>query len=406
MNSRDNRGNAPLHIAAHFGFDDVCYILLKYGADPTYKNGGGFTAYQEAIAGGHTNVALRLHFAVQYKTSEQVRARAAALHEALEQLPDFTMEIDWEFKSWVPLVSRFCPSDTYRIAKRGSTIRMDFTLVGMEGISWVRADASLFFTGREHPRPGEIVTVNRTNRTVSWMSDEFMYYDPEALKTEVGLALHEPIQRNNTDPNEISFIAATTWLGAEKTERVGQYQCKVFNLVNCKIESITRTESEHTMSKGSFPMRQAKTQEQDLSFDHYFDPAFVPVGKGSGMIWPTEQVKRKSKLYSGRVWMSKAFPFTLTQFLPIVQTLSPTSKHFSRLTSFLEAKLPDYGFPVCVDLPVFPTIAAKVCFKNLDTNPSLDPALFDTNFEGQTVIGSQLNPEFKMAPYLSSRKTS
>ena len=53
------------------------------------------------------------------------------------------MEIEWEFRSWVPLVSRFCPNDTYRIAKRGTSIRMDYSLVGMEGVSWLRADASL-----------------------------------------------------------------------------------------------------------------------------------------------------------------------------------------------------------------------------------------------------------------------
>ena len=61
VNARDRRGNTPLHIAAHFGFGDVTFLLRKYGADVAYKNGGGFSAFQEAIAGGHTDVTLQLY---------------------------------------------------------------------------------------------------------------------------------------------------------------------------------------------------------------------------------------------------------------------------------------------------------------------------------------------------------
>jgi len=46
------------------------------------------------------------------------------------QLPDFTIKIKWEFSTWIPLVDllQLLPSDTYYIYKRGTNVRVDFSL--------------------------------------------------------------------------------------------------------------------------------------------------------------------------------------------------------------------------------------------------------------------------------------
>lgn len=55
-------------------------------------------------------------------------------------LQDFTL---------VPLVPRMCPSDTYKIYKSRSSVRIDTTLVGFDQTSnWQRGNRSYIFTGK------------------------------------------------------------------------------------------------------------------------------------------------------------------------------------------------------------------------------------------------------------------
>lgn len=47
----------------------------------------------------------------------------------------------------VPLVSRLCPSDVYKVYKRGSNVRIDTTLLGFDHTTWQRGNRTYIFKG-------------------------------------------------------------------------------------------------------------------------------------------------------------------------------------------------------------------------------------------------------------------
>ena len=94
------------------------------------------------------------------RSKRDFERKKPVLLATLQSLPDFRMKIHWEFGSMVfgPMLRRYAPSDTYEVTKRGSQLRMDGTLKGVEteedGTSrsvlpkWKRGPFSLLFEGK------------------------------------------------------------------------------------------------------------------------------------------------------------------------------------------------------------------------------------------------------------------
>ena len=58
----------------------------------------------------------------------QWKQKQETISEQLAEIPDFYLEIKWDFKSnFIPFISHFTPCDTYKIWKMGSSIRLDFS---------------------------------------------------------------------------------------------------------------------------------------------------------------------------------------------------------------------------------------------------------------------------------------
>ncbi|KAL4707998.1 hypothetical protein ACJJTC_010614 [Scirpophaga incertulas] len=145
---KDPRGRTPLLLAVTLGYIDTVRVLIEAGADVNCEK-DGWTAVQEATATGDQAL-LSLVLARRDYQRHVVRARGIPdLLRRLSLAPDFYVEMKWEFTSWVPLVSRMCPFDTYKVYKRGGNVRVDTTLVGFENNRWQRGDRTYIFQGQE-----------------------------------------------------------------------------------------------------------------------------------------------------------------------------------------------------------------------------------------------------------------
>jgi len=60
--------------------------------------------------------------------------------------------------------------------------------------------------------------------------------------------------------------------------------------------------------------------------------------------------------------------------LKVLEVVAPF-KHFSKLKDFVAMKLPA-GFPVRIEIPVFPTITARVTFRDFKTCDKIPASMF------------------------------
>lgn len=74
--------------------------------------------------------------------------------------------------------------------------------------------------------------------------------------------------------------------------------------------------------------------------------------------------------------MSSDFPLSVEMLLNVLEVIAPF-KHFSKLRDFITFKLPN-GFPVKVEIPILPTVTAKITFQQFEFKDNLPNELFTT----------------------------
>jgi GPCR-chaperone/PH domain/Ankyrin repeats (3 copies) len=149
VNALDLHGNTALHIACMKGYLKCVKVLIHHRASCDIRNEAGWTPLCEAISRGSREIVT---LCWRWKRIE-LRRRALLGLEKLRQLQDFRISVNWNFSSWLPLVSRMCPSDTYHVYKSGTKVRVDTTIAGFKRLSWERGDLSFLVVGE--PRTQE-----------------------------------------------------------------------------------------------------------------------------------------------------------------------------------------------------------------------------------------------------------
>ncbi|XP_012930509.1 ankyrin repeat domain-containing protein 13D isoform X2 [Heterocephalus glaber] len=392
LEQEDPRGRTPLELAVSLGNLESVRVLLRHNANVGKESRQGWAVLQEAVSTGDPEM---VQLVLQYRDFQRATQRLAGIPELLNKLrqaPDFYVEMKWEFTSWVPLVSKMCPSDVYRVWKRGESLRVDTSLLGFEHMTWQRGRRSFIFKGQAEAG-ALVMEVDHDRQVVHTETLGLALHEPEALlaamrpsEEHVASRLTSPIVSTHLDTRNVAFernkCGIWGWR-SEKMETVSGYEAKVYSATN--VELVTRTRTEHLSDQDKSRSKGGKTAFQSflgmaqqhsshsgqaasptnptaISPDEYFNPSFSLESRNIGR--PIE-VSSKVQRFKATLWLSEEHPLSLgDQVTPIIDLMAISNAHFAKLRDFITLRLPP-GFPVKIEIPLFHVLNARITFSNL-----------------------------------------
>ncbi|KAG2459531.1 AN13B protein, partial [Polypterus senegalus] len=342
----DPRGRTPLHLAVTLGHVECACVLLKHGADVGKENRNGWTVLQEAVS---TRDPEMVRLVLRYRDYQRAIKRLAGiplLLDKLKQAQDFYVEMKWEFTSWVPLVSKICPSDTYRVWKSGQNLRVDTTLLGFDHMTWQRGNRSFIFRGQDSC--AVVMEVDHDRQLVYSESLSLPEHDREALLStvqpsddQVTSRLTAAVVTTQLDTKNISFESKTplqSFLGIAE-QHIGPNNGTL----------ITQTSSH--------------TNPTAITAEEYFNPSFE---LGTRDIGHPMELTTKTQRFKAKLWLCEDHPLSLCeQVAPIIDLMAISNALFAKLQDFITLRLPP-GFPVKIEIPIYHILNARITFGNLN----------------------------------------
>ncbi|KAI3426722.1 ANK_REP_REGION domain-containing protein [Psidium guajava] len=238
--------DTPLHLAVKLGDETATEMLMVAGADWSLQNEQGWSALQEAICNKEEAIAMTIVRHYQPLAWAKWCRRLPRLIETMHRMRDFYMEITFNFESSViPFVSRIAPSDTYKIWKRGANLRADMTLAGFDGFRIQRADQSILFLGdgSEDGKvpPGSLCMVSHKEKEVmNALDGAGSQATEEEVRQEVAAMSQTNIFRPGIDVTQAVLLPQLTWRRQEKTEMVGLWKAKLYDMHNVVVSIKSR----------------------------------------------------------------------------------------------------------------------------------------------------------------------
>ncbi|KAH9797883.1 ANK REP REGION domain-containing protein [Citrus sinensis] len=392
----------PLHLAVRLNDAFAARSLASAGADVSLQNAAGWNPLQEAVCRRNSDIALILLKLHHRSAWAKWRRRLPRVISVLRRMRDFYMEISFHFESSViPFVGKIAPSDTYKIWKRDGNLRADTSLAGFDGLKIQRADQSFLFLGdgdqTHNVSCGSLLVLNHDDRKIF---DAFENAGAPMSESDIaGFCAQSSVYRPGMDVTKAELVGRTNWRRQEKTESVGEWKARVYELHNVVFSFRSRKVHENDVA-GSEQVLPLELDEDDDGFLVAENPSFgfnvrnndrrrhssfvreerdfVTVGRKSVDIIPSAALPRRStavmaappptkekefvKSLRPSIWLTEQFPLKTEELIPLLDILANKVKAVRRLRELLTTKFPPGTFPVKVAIPVVPTVRVVVTF--------------------------------------------
>ena len=202
----------------------------------------------------------RLFAATLDRSKREFERKRPRLVAAVRGMPDFRAKMHWEFGSAVfgPVLRMYAPSDTYEITKRGSSLRVDGTLRGMDDERdefghpknrsllprWKRGAFSLLLVDDDDTPSGDgdapttrsrLLYVDHDKREAVDTTDEgedaeeLARGERERVEAEADELLLRGPTKEKYRADDVTFRPARTWMGYNRAEKVGEWRAEVWD---------------------------------------------------------------------------------------------------------------------------------------------------------------------------------
>ncbi|KAJ4887249.1 Ankyrin repeat family protein [Raphanus sativus] len=425
--------DTPLHLAVKLRDSTSAEMLMAAGADWTLQNEDGWNALQEAVCSRQESIAMIIVRHYQPLAWAKWCRRLPRLIATMREMKDFYLEMSFHFESSVvPFVSKVAPSDTYKVWKVGSNLRADMTMAGFDGFKIQRSDQSILFLGDgsedgKVPR-GSLYMVNHKDKEVmNTLDGACGFPSDEDVRKEVASMCKSSIFRPGIDVTDAVLNPQLNWRRQEKSEMVGPWKAKVYEMNNVVVSIKSRkvpefpnvdlSPSHKKQEKKGWLGGWRRKQEKEIKYEPPRSSLCVNE-KVSNLLGDCDQIKpgrhsvdneltRKPRVSSSVLsktlqeseykkglrpvlWLSPNFPLQTEELLPLLDILANKVKAIRRLRELLTTKLPTGTFPVKVAIPVVPTIKVLVTFTKFE---EIDPAEeFETPASSPTASSGYQSP--------------
>lgn len=297
----------------------------------------------------------------------------------------------------MPFVGKIAPSDTYKIWKRDGNLRADTSIAGYDGLKIQRANQSFLFLNDfdqsntidfDIPQ-GSLLILNHDEKKIY---DAFENAGNPLSDSDISSFCNQTsVYRPGMDVTKAELVGRTNWRRQEKTESVGEWKARVYEMHNVLFTFRSRKVNAAENREDPFSPTCVLPLEIDEESDEGFIVAenprfsvsndrqrrhssfvreerdFVTVSRKSVDIIPIDyrrapppstadrlvappptKEKEFAKSLRPMVWLTEQFPLKTEELLPLLDILANKVKAVRRMRELLTTTFPPGTFPVKV----------------------------------------------------------